>query len=57
LFVKLSKCSFYQSNIHYLGHVISVEGIVVDPKTFEDIMESPAPTNVPEVRIFMGLAG
>jgi thiamine transporter ThiT len=27
---KLSKCSFYQSNIHYLVHVISGEGIIVD---------------------------
>jgi hypothetical protein len=31
LYGKLSKCSFYQSKIHYLGHVISGEGIVVDP--------------------------
>jgi hypothetical protein len=28
LYGKLSKCSFYQSKIHYLGHVISGEGIV-----------------------------
>jgi hypothetical protein len=27
---KLSKRSFYQSRIHYLGHVFSDEGIVVD---------------------------
>jgi hypothetical protein len=31
LFGKLSKCSFYQLRIHYLGHVISDEGIIVDP--------------------------
>jgi hypothetical protein len=31
LYGKLSKCSFYQSKIHYLGHVISGEGIIVDP--------------------------
>jgi hypothetical protein len=57
LYGKLSKCSFYQSKIHYLGHVISDEGIVVDPTKVEAIMEWPAPTNVPEVRSFMGLAG
>jgi hypothetical protein len=57
LFGKLSKCSFYQSKIHYLGHVISDEGIIVDPTKVEAIMEWPAPTNVPEVRSFMGLAG
>jgi hypothetical protein len=31
LYAKLSKCSFYQRKIHYLGHIISEEGIVVDP--------------------------
>ena len=30
LYEKLSKCSFYQKQIHYLGHIISEEGIVVD---------------------------
>jgi chemotaxis signal transduction protein len=48
---------FYQSKIHYLGHVISEEGIVVDPAKVEAIMEWPALTNVPKVRRFMGLAG
>jgi hypothetical protein len=57
LYGKLSKCSFYQSRIHYLGHVISGEGIVVDPAKVEAIMEWPAPMNVTEVRSFMGLAG
>jgi hypothetical protein len=54
---ELSKCSFYQSKIHYLGHVISDEGIPLDPLKVEAIMEWPAPTNVLEVRRFMGLAG
>jgi hypothetical protein len=48
LYGKLSKCSFYQSKIHYLGHVISGEGIVMDPTKVEAIMEWPASTNVPE---------
>jgi hypothetical protein len=38
LYGKLSKCSFYQSKIHYLGHVIFSEGIVVDPAKVEAIM-------------------
>jgi hypothetical protein len=56
LFGKLSKCLFYQSKIHYLGHVISSEGIVVDPAKFEAITEWSVLTNVPEVHSFMGLA-
>jgi hypothetical protein len=57
LYGKLSKCSFYQSNIHYLGHVISDEGIVVDPAKVEAIMEWSAPMNVPKVCSFMILVG
>jgi hypothetical protein len=57
LYGKLSKCSVYQSKIHYLGHVISDEGIVVDPTKVEAIMEWPASRNVPKMCSFMGLAG
>jgi len=57
LYGNLSKLLFYQSRIHYLGHVISNNGIIVDPTKFEAIMEWLAPTNVPEVRSFMVLAG
>jgi hypothetical protein len=57
LYGKLSKCSFYQSKIHYLGHVISGEGIALDTTKVKDIMEWSAPTNVPEVCSFVGLAG
>jgi hypothetical protein len=44
------------SMIHFLGHVISDEGIIVDPTKVEAIMEWPAPTNFLEVHSFMGLA-
>jgi hypothetical protein len=37
LYAKLSKCSFYQRQIHYLGHIISEEEIVVDPEKVEAI--------------------
>ena len=57
LYGKLSKCSFYQSRIHYLGHVISSEGISMDPTTVEAIVEWPTPTSVKDVHSFMGLAG
>jgi hypothetical protein len=40
-----------------LGHIISGEGILVDPKKVEDIMEWPALTNMQEVHEFIGLEG
>jgi hypothetical protein len=57
LYGKLSKCSFFQKEIHYLGHIISGEGISVDPEKVRAIMEWPVPKNAHEVRSFMGLAG
>ena len=56
LYAKLSKCSFYQNRIHYLGHIISEEGIAVDPENIEATKGWIAPKNVTEVRSFMGLA-
>ena len=57
LYAKLSKYSFFQIEVHYLGHVVSKEGITMDPKNIRDIMEWVAPRNVDEVRSFMGLEG
>jgi hypothetical protein len=37
LYAKLSKCTFYQRQIHYLGHIISEEGITVDPEKVQAI--------------------
>ena len=55
-YAKLSKCDFYKDRIHYLGHIISDEGISVDPKKIKPIMNWPNPRNVIDVRYFMGLA-
>ena len=56
LYAKLSKCDFYRDRIQYLGHIISEEGISMDPKNIEAIMNWPTPRNVTDVRSFMGLA-
>jgi hypothetical protein len=57
LYAKPSKCIFYQKNIHYLWHIISVNGIAFDPEKIEAIRGWSAPRNVTEVRSFMGLVG
>jgi hypothetical protein len=56
LYAKLSKCSFYQKQIHYLGHIISKEGITVDLEKIKVIEIWPTLRNVSEVGSFMGLA-
>ena len=53
---KLSKCEFWLREVSFLRHIISEEGIRVDPKKIEVIIEWKPPRNVMEVRSFLGLA-
>lgn len=55
--VKLSKCSFAQKELSYLGHIISEKGVATDPSKIEIVQHWPTPTSVKEVRSFLGLAG
>lgn len=55
--VKLSKCTFAQQQISYLGHVLSSHGIATDPSKVQAILDWPSPTSVKELRSFLGLAG
>jgi len=57
LYAKFKKCDFWMEKVHFLGHVISKEGLAVDPAKVAAVKEWPRPTNVSEVRSFLGLAG
>ena len=57
LFAKLSKCDFWFKEVSFLGHIVSAEGIRVDPVKIEAIVNWKPPRNVTEVRSFLGLAG
>ena len=57
LYAKLSKCQFWLDRVEFLGHVISVEGVSVDPQKIEAVVNWKPPKNVSEVRSFLGLAG
>ena len=57
LYAKFSKCQFLLDKVSFLGHVILVEGISVDPQNIEAIVNWMPPTNVYEVCIFVGLTG
>uniref|UniRef100_A0A2N9GJY8 RNA-directed DNA polymerase n=1 Tax=Fagus sylvatica TaxID=28930 RepID=A0A2N9GJY8_FAGSY len=46
-----------RNNVAFLGHVISKDGISVDPKKVEAVVEWNRPNNVTEIRSFLGLAG
>ena len=57
LYAKFKKCEFWLDEVMFWGHVISKDGIFVDPKKVEVVVNWPRPTNVSEIRSFLGLVG
>ena len=57
LFAKFSKCDFFKDKIQYLGHVVTKEGISVDPEKIWAIEDWSVPKDVTDVRSFMGIIG
>lgn len=55
--VKMSKCSFAQASVNYLGHVISANGVATDDSKIVAIRDWPTPCDVKQLRSFLGLAG
>jgi hypothetical protein len=54
LLANLKKCEFTKQYLVYLGYVIGVGDLKIDPMNMEDIMTWSIPTNVTEVRSFVG---
>ncbi|KAH9651124.1 hypothetical protein KPL70_026631 [Citrus sinensis] len=57
LFAKKSKCCFGVLQVEYLGHLISLAGVAVDPKKIQTVLDWPIPSSAKAVRGFLGLAG
>jgi hypothetical protein len=49
LYAKFSKYEFWLNKVPFLGHVLSGEGISVDPTKVQEVLEWKAPTTVTEV--------
>ena len=57
LYAKVSKCSFFQHRVEYLGHIVSAEGLAPDPAKVQAVRAWKVPENVTDIRSFLGLAG
>jgi len=57
LYAKFSKCEFWLRSVAFLGHIISSEGIEVDPKKTDAVKSWPRPLSPSDIRSFLGLAG
>ncbi|GJP84341.1 hypothetical protein CLOP_g14407 [Closterium sp. NIES-67] len=54
LITKGSKCEFLKQELEFLGHVISTEGIRIDPKKLRAIQEWKPPANQQQLQSFLG---
>jgi len=52
--VKPQKCEFHTNNFEYLGFIITMEGLRMDPAKITTIIEWPMPKKVRDVRSFLG---
>lgn len=55
LYLKFSKCAFVQPSVKYLGHVLSDQGLHTDSTTVQAVKDFPVPSNVQQLRSFLGL--
>jgi len=53
--LKPSKCTFGENKLLYLGHIISENGVTVNPAKIKAVKEFPRPTRKREVMQFLGL--
>ena len=55
--LKKSKCSFFKKEIHYLGHLLTTDGVKPQPDKVKAIHEMKPPRNPKEFREFLGMVG
>ncbi|GKC81246.1 hypothetical protein Tco_1136963 [Tanacetum coccineum] len=49
LYAKFSKCEFWLQQVAFLGHIVSADGIIMDPSKVEGITKWPRPTTVTHI--------
>ncbi|GJP84961.1 hypothetical protein CLOP_g15004 [Closterium sp. NIES-67] len=54
LITKGSRCEFLKHEEEFLGHVISIYGVKIDPKKIATIQDWKSPANLRELQSFMG---
>jgi hypothetical protein len=52
-----SKCAFWLKKVLFLGHIISTEGIAVEPSKVQEVLDWKSPRSVTQIRSFLKLAG
>ena len=57
MYAKYKKCEFWLSEVAFLGHIVTNEGIKIDPTKVTAVKEWPRMKNAFKVRSFLGSPG
>src|SRR3984893_11168365 len=57
LYVKMGKCEFFKDELEFLGHIVGKGSVKMCPDKLDAIRIWPVPTNVHELRSFLGMCG
>ena len=55
--LKPSKCELLQSEVRYLGHIVSANGVATDPEKVAAVKDWPTPTGIKQLQAFLGTVG
>jgi hypothetical protein len=55
--LKARKCKLFSTKVEYLGHVVSKHGVATNPKKIDAVKTWLKPSNVSELRSFLGFCG
>ena len=55
--LNLKKCDLAKKTVKFLGHIVSEEGSLPDPKNIEKVKDLKRPKTVKEIRRFLGMTG
>lgn len=56
-YLKRTKCLFAQTQVEYLGHLVSNRGVKPEPSKVRTMVQWPLPTSPKELGAFLGLTG
>ena len=55
--LKPSKCELPQSEVRYIGHIVSATGVATDPEKVAAVKEWPRPQGIKQLQAFLGTVG
>ena len=55
--MKPEKCALLPQRVPFVGHILSMEGVSTDPEKVSAMKSWPPPTNMSELRVFLGKIG